>query len=345
MPHTTSVDLDALEGTGASSAYASDDLVPNSAASISHAYGVDPSASAADSLLYDQDLPWPFYYISQHPSFRHYDAHFSLPRLGDGASFGNDDHVGSLAVTLLHSFGWHLRWARKGWHDANRWPDAWRLISSSEKIRAGVLKGLVVSSAISAIVFFFKLAFFPKQLFQQDAEADETSIAAWANVSVDPFTQRLSISHGRFPDLFPISARRHLLLTRRSLDHRGRPSSVRSAKGDCLGDVCGGIPAASAKFIAGRYRLTDLSLRADRELHAAGYRAAGDRITAFPRLAGVDWYRSQLHASKRSRDWLPIRARADLSLASLPSSTRITSSNSPGWRRGGASRDERALRR
>ncbi|PWZ02992.1 hypothetical protein BCV70DRAFT_220190 [Testicularia cyperi] len=61
----------------------------------------------------------------------------------------------------------HLAWARHGWWDANRWSDAFQLIASSREIRNGVIKGLLLSGTISALVFFFELAFFPKVLFQR----------------------------------------------------------------------------------------------------------------------------------------------------------------------------------
>ena len=140
----------------------------HSAASISHAYGLPgdsgagaatsdvsgdagtgglrsdfvASTSSADHLSYDQDLPWPFNHLSEHPSSKHYDAHFFgtaiLPRLrnggggmnaGRGLGGAEASHVGSLVVTLLHSLGVHFKWAKRGLIDANRWGDAWKLIS------------------------------------------------------------------------------------------------------------------------------------------------------------------------------------------------------------------------
>lgn len=279
MPHTLSVDLDAMEGAPppppglpASARYLDEGSFQplHSAASISHAYGLSPdssgaasaipgtsvdaggmrsdfvaSTSSADHLCYDQDLPWPLNHLSQHPSSKHYDAHFfatsTLPRLrmtgrggaGMGGGAGAEQsHVGSLVVTLLHSLGVHFQWAKRGLVDANRWADAWKLISryvqntseknlsliaplihshSSQQVRMGVIKGLLLSTAISLVVFFFELAFLPGQLYQKQSSAssahddeEDFSSGSWLNVSA-LFSSRISNPH---PDLAQFLHRR-----------------------------------------------------------------------------------------------------------------------------------------
>ncbi|SPO20563.1 uncharacterized protein UTRI_00039 [Ustilago trichophora] len=100
--------------------------------------------------LYDAGLPWPL-------------GTSALPT--SWSAKGPVEHIPRLS--FLKSLRCYLNWARAGWWDANRWPEALKLISSSSEIRNGVLKGLLLSGTISAIVFFFELAFFPKVLFGQ----------------------------------------------------------------------------------------------------------------------------------------------------------------------------------
>lgn len=99
---------------------------------------------------YDTGLPWPL---------------GSSARPTSWSAKGPADYVPRLP--LLKSLHCHLNWAKAGWGDANRWPEAFKLIGSSSEIRNGVLKGLLLSGTISALVFFFELAFFPTVLFQQ----------------------------------------------------------------------------------------------------------------------------------------------------------------------------------
>lgn len=100
--------------------------------------------------LYDAGLAWPLGTSARPTSW---------------SAKGPAEHIPRLS--LIQSLQRHLHWARAGWSDANRWPEALRLIASSSEIRNGVLKGLLLSGTISAVVFFFELAFFPKVLFQQ----------------------------------------------------------------------------------------------------------------------------------------------------------------------------------
>ncbi|KAJ9477118.1 hypothetical protein PHBOTO_000800 [Pseudozyma hubeiensis] len=100
--------------------------------------------------LYDAGLPWPL---------------GSSARPTSWSAKGPAEHIPRLPP--LKSLQCHLNWARAGWWDGNRWQDAFKLIASSSEIRNGVLKGLLLSGTISAVVFFFELAFFPKVLFQQ----------------------------------------------------------------------------------------------------------------------------------------------------------------------------------
>lgn len=102
--------------------------------------------------LYDVGLPWPLGSSARSTSWSAKGPAEFVPRL-----------------SLVSSLQQHLTWSRAGWRDANRWPEALKLISSSSEIRNGVLKGLLLSGTISAIVFFFELAFFPKVLFQQSS--------------------------------------------------------------------------------------------------------------------------------------------------------------------------------
>ncbi|KIS71613.1 uncharacterized protein UMAG_00055 [Mycosarcoma maydis] len=100
--------------------------------------------------LYDAGLPWPLERSARQTSWSAKGPAEYIPRL-----------------PLFKSLYCHLNWARAGWWDGNRWSEALNLIASSREIRNGVLKGLVLSGTISAVVFFFELAFFPKVLFQQ----------------------------------------------------------------------------------------------------------------------------------------------------------------------------------
>ncbi|SAM72948.1 uncharacterized protein UBRO_00094 [Ustilago bromivora] len=100
--------------------------------------------------LYDAGLPWPLGTSGRPTSW---------------SAKGPAEHIPR--VSLVSSLQCHLRWARAGWWNANRWPEAFKLIASSSEIRNGVLKGLLLSGTISAVAFFFELAFLPKVLFQQ----------------------------------------------------------------------------------------------------------------------------------------------------------------------------------
>lgn len=122
--------------------------------------------------LYDAGLPWPLGSSSRPTSW---------------SAKGPAEHIPR--SSLIQSLRRLLVWARAGWWDANRWPEALRLIGSSSEIRNGVLKGLILSGTISAVVFFFELAFFPKVLFQQspaknmqDAGASDSIIGHLGNV-------------------------------------------------------------------------------------------------------------------------------------------------------------------
>ncbi|TKY90074.1 hypothetical protein EX895_000072 [Sporisorium graminicola] len=105
--------------------------------------------------LYDAGLPWPLGTSARPTSWSAKGPAEHMPRL-----------------PLFKSLQCHLNWARAGWWDGNRWSEALRLIASSSEIRNGVLKGLLLSGTISAVVFFFELAFFPKVLFQQKSPAE-----------------------------------------------------------------------------------------------------------------------------------------------------------------------------
>lgn len=103
---------------------------------------------------YDTGLPWPLGTSSTGTPWSAKGPAAQIPRL-----------------SVAQSAKCHISWLRAGWHDANRWPAALRLITSSTEIRNGVLKGLLLCGTISIIVFFFELAFFPKILFQQSTKA------------------------------------------------------------------------------------------------------------------------------------------------------------------------------
>ena len=122
--------------------------------------------------LYDSGLPWPLSNSARPTSW---------------SAKGPAEHIPRLS--LLKSLRRHLTWARAGWWDGNRWSEALRLISSSSDIRNGVLKGLLLSGTITAVVFFFELAFFPTALFQQppvksvnDITQSDSIIASLGNV-------------------------------------------------------------------------------------------------------------------------------------------------------------------
>lgn len=99
--------------------------------------------------VYDTGLPWPLGTSARPTSWSAKGPAERIPRM-----------------PLIQSLRCHLNWARAGWWDGNRWPEAFKLIASSSEIRNGVLKGLLLSGTIAAVVFFFELAFFPKVLFQ-----------------------------------------------------------------------------------------------------------------------------------------------------------------------------------
>ena len=127
--------------------------------------------------LYDAGLPWPLGSSARSTSWSAKGPAEFVPRL-----------------SLVSSLQQHLTWSRAGWRDANRWPEALKLISSSSEIRNGVLKGLLLSGTISAIVFFFELAFFPKVLFQQSSVIlrTEMNLARSSADSVTSFGSTLS---------------------------------------------------------------------------------------------------------------------------------------------------------
>ena len=120
---------------------------------------------------YDTGLPWPFGSSSRPLSWSAKGPADQIPRL-----------------SFLQSAKAHLTWAKAGWWDGNRWPEAIRLIAESPEVRFGILKGLLLSGTLAAVVFFFELAFFPTALFQhpskvakQAAEAD-ASLASLHNI-------------------------------------------------------------------------------------------------------------------------------------------------------------------
>lgn len=73
---------------------------------------------------------------------------------------------------ILQSAKCHLAWAKAGWSDANRWVEAGKVATRSAEIRFGIIKGLVLSVSIAALIFFFELAFFPTHLFPKPSKGD-----------------------------------------------------------------------------------------------------------------------------------------------------------------------------
>ncbi|KAN0066511.1 hypothetical protein ACQY0O_000605 [Thecaphora frezii] len=107
---------------------------------------------------YDTGLPWPLARNNQPLSWSAKGPAAQIPRLG-----------------FAQSAKAHLRWARAGWSDGNRWPEAIKLIANSRETRNAIIKGLLLSGAVSALVFFLELAFLPKMLFEQPLLAIHTT--------------------------------------------------------------------------------------------------------------------------------------------------------------------------
>ncbi|EPQ32062.1 uncharacterized protein PFL1_00260 [Pseudozyma flocculosa PF-1] len=160
---------------------------------------------------YDTGLPWPLASSAQPLSWSAKGPAAQIPRLG-----------------LAHSAKAHLTWARAGWSDANRWPEAIRLIANSSEIRNGILKGLFLSGVIAALVFFLELAFLPTVLFEQPLVASHSDSA-----SVNSPSEALG-SLGNVFWLYPLIGGSYLLASSWTTDvaeaaYRLRHGHVRNA--------------------------------------------------------------------------------------------------------------------
>lgn len=82
------------------------------------------------------------------------------------------------SMGLVASARCHLAWARCGISDANRWQEAARVAMGAPDVRNSILKGLILTSTIAALIFFFELAFLPHQLFFASNEHGEDASAS-----------------------------------------------------------------------------------------------------------------------------------------------------------------------
>lgn len=116
------------------------------------------------------------------------------------------------SMGILRSARCHLAWARCGFSDANRWKEAARVAMGAPDVRNSILKGLILTSTIAALIFFFELAFFPSQLFFSAHDPDASSIGSvfWlyplvagsyflaSSWTVDVAQATYQLKHGRF---------------------------------------------------------------------------------------------------------------------------------------------------
>lgn len=77
----------------------------------------------------------------------------------------------------------HIALTRSGWHDTFQWPWTIQTIQSSPAIRATVIKGFILSAAVTTAVYVFEMALIPRHLFDTAAKKPHP----WANVRASPF--------------------------------------------------------------------------------------------------------------------------------------------------------------
>ncbi|WFC95706.1 hypothetical protein MBRA1_002359 [Malassezia brasiliensis] len=84
---------------------------------------------------------------------------------------------------LARSAKLHVQWALGGWSDANQWKRAMKLVRMyvyysprSSELRLGLVKGLLLSGVVCALVYFFSLTLLPEF---RGAEEEEETHAVW----------------------------------------------------------------------------------------------------------------------------------------------------------------------
>lgn len=85
-------------------------------------------------------------------------------------------------MSLARSAKLHAQWALGGWSDANQWKRAMKLVRMyvpchsprSSELRLGLVKGLLLSGVVCALVYFFSLTLLPE--FRSAEEEEEQAV-------------------------------------------------------------------------------------------------------------------------------------------------------------------------
>lgn len=81
----------------------------------------------------------------------------------------------------------HLTWARAGCKDSVRFKEVAALVRDSSTIRGSLVKGFILSAAVSFLVFFFELTFWPSELFKgvgTGAASNDSSAGSTWNILI-----------------------------------------------------------------------------------------------------------------------------------------------------------------
>lgn len=118
----------------------------------------------------------------------HYDEGLGLSKAGLWSAKGPTAHV--TRVSLGKSAMLHAEWALAGLRDANNWRRVLELVCSyvlctdpsSETLRLGLLKGLVLSGLVCVLVHVFRLSFVPHAILQRHEEGTSAWIGSVGHV-------------------------------------------------------------------------------------------------------------------------------------------------------------------
>ncbi|PWN25949.1 hypothetical protein BDZ90DRAFT_54608 [Jaminaea rosea] len=95
------------------------------------------------------------------------------------ASYASSSSASAASTLSLQALGasvrQHLGYARAGWTDSLRWRQVAHLVVESSAVRLSMIKGLILSSAVVLIIFFFELAFFPAQLYPRSSPSSSST--------------------------------------------------------------------------------------------------------------------------------------------------------------------------
>ncbi|CAO1634991.1 unnamed protein product [Parajaminaea phylloscopi] len=172
----------------------------------------------------------------------------ALPWTAAGPMPSQPHHSGSptwfSTTSVAASLRAHAVWARAGIKDSLRGKEVLMLFRDSAPIRMSLIKGFVLSAAVSLLIFFFELTFWPSELFKGSgtdtaatahSRASESATSSSANTSSTASTWNVIL-------LYPVIALSYLLASSWLLDvakvghevHHGRGSMVAMASSGIL---------------------------------------------------------------------------------------------------------------